>query len=299
MVYVEGPDDIPFWSYIFSNYGVSHMCYEIVDIQGKENSSSYIDDIKNKKVTNIIVINDLDYNCYDNKKLIKHPLIMTTYGYSIENSMYCPYSIANLIAKLSRSSNNFLPIVNRWYEQFCQQAKKLLPYDVANYINRTNTSCFGHNCCQYLKSNNSPYLDEAKITEKINELKNKISTINLSKIRKKIRKDKRETRFKIKGHFITNGIINMIKSEVNNCRNSRITPINREYIYSSFVQCNNQCGRPLLCKDKNFLYNEIENALKYLEIENIKRVNKCPPKFSLFLYIKKCFKKLFERQIRA
>ena len=116
---------------------------------------------------------------------------------------------------LARNRKDYLSDVNAWYIEFCDIACKLLPYDIVNYINDDiGVTCFGDNCCRFLVSKNSPMIDDKKVIDYINTIKNNFNEFDLNIVKDKISKDCRECRYIIKGHFITNGIINLIKKKI-------------------------------------------------------------------------------------
>lgn len=261
MIYVEGPDDIIFWDDVFSDV-VSSEDYELTDVGGKEQFTIYINKLKAGQIKNVIIACDKDYTNYMDKNPYNHPLIITSYGYSIENSMFCPYRIANYIKTLARNRHNYLVEINDWYNQFCSDAISLLPYDIVNYIHHDiGISCFGDNCCRFLLSNQSAQLDKHKIRAHIDSIKNKFPTIEMNTIADKIAADNREYRYIIKGHFITHAVINLIKQKVQTNTFQKVT-LSNDAIYAEFVHCRRQCKD--ICQDRQYLFTTIENALSNL-----------------------------------
>lgn len=258
MVYVEGPDDVPFWDEVFNSI-IPQKDFELKDVGGKENFPDYINGIKLGEIKNVIIACDKDYTNYMDVDPYNHPLIVTSYGYSIENSMFCPYRTANYIKVLARNRKDYLPDVNAWYIEFCDIACKLLPYDIMNYIKSDiGVTCFGDNCCRFLTSKNSPMIDDEKITDYINSIKSNFNEFDLDIVKDNISKDRREYRYIIKGHFITNGIINLIKKKVYEDTNQKPT-LSYDAIYAQFVNCKRQCGS--ICVDRQYLIDRINNAI--------------------------------------
>ena len=54
MVYVEGPDDIPFWDDKFSAE-IPSSNYEIESVNGKENLDAYIAGVLSGSIKNVII----------------------------------------------------------------------------------------------------------------------------------------------------------------------------------------------------------------------------------------------------
>lgn len=261
MVYVEGPDDIPFWDDKFSSE-ISSSNYEIESVNGKENLDIYIAGVLSGNIKNVIIACDDDYGGYQVVNYIDHPQIVHTYGYSIENSMFCPFRISAYIRTLARNRLDYTPEVNCWYATFCESAKRLLPYDILNSTLHCSTfSCFGDNCCRFLQSKDSAYLDDDKIDEWVMKISNTFPEDKLENINRLIDVDCRNIRYVIKGHFLTNAVINLIKRKVFDATNQHIT-LSNDAIYAQFVNCRRICGGE--CEDRKYLSVRIKNAIDSL-----------------------------------
>lgn len=263
LIYVEGDDDIPFWDAIFSKVAAGK--YEMESLNGITGEmKSRIRDVKNGEITNVIIACDKDYSSYLEEDPYDSPFIVTTYGHSIENTMFCPRNIAIYLKRLSKSTVDYMDVVNDWYNDFCYRASKLLPYEIANYINTKNGSTeempsfFGKNCCMFLDDLDKSKLDEDKIEKHIESYKYKYDPEYLSEIEYKIKEDVRDRRFLIKGHFITNGVMNLIFKETQKV--GRETKIERKQLYATFCDCITSCKE--LCKDKRTLIERIRNIFE-------------------------------------
>lgn len=124
MLYVEGDDDVVFWDEHFRKYMPVEF-YEIEQVHGKENLGRYIEGIKTGKLSNIVVACDSDFTFFMDVNPLDNQFIVKTYGHSIENTMFCPYSIATYIRRLSKTSEDCLSEVLEWLEVFASSAKKI------------------------------------------------------------------------------------------------------------------------------------------------------------------------------
>lgn len=259
MVYVEGDDDISFWDSIFSK--VAPNKYEMESLNGiSGDMQSRIQKIKDGEISNVIVACDKDYTSFLDEDPYSNPYIITTYGHSIENTMFCPKNIAIYIKRLSKSTKDYSEIVNQWYSDFCNKACLLLPYEIANFINtwRGSTepmpSFFGKNCCRFLDNNDPSQLDDAKILEYLNKYKDGYKSEDISVIKDKIRENGTPIRNLIKGHFITNGVMNLITKETKIAGHE--TKVESKQLYATFCDCISPCTS--LCEDKDILAKKIK-----------------------------------------
>lgn len=89
ILYVEGDDDETFWSSLLNRIGIRH--YHIESAGGIQELKKIMRQITNDNA-NVIVACDGEYSILlDN--LPKHDRIISTYGHSIENTMFCPFTI--------------------------------------------------------------------------------------------------------------------------------------------------------------------------------------------------------------
>jgi hypothetical protein len=256
MVYVEGPDDVPFWDYYFLKISKD---FQVQEVNGYNNLIPYMDSILNNTNDKIVAC-DKDHSCYlDNNKYV-HNCIITTYGYSIENTMYCNCNINSAIKKLARTTTDFNSEIDNWYKDFCSKSLQILPYDIINYITKGSDSCYGDNCCRFLISNNSENLDATKITTHITTISSNVNQCDIDNVNSKITNDNREDRFKIKGHFLSNGVSNFIKNTVQKV--NRTVVLSNDAIFALMVNCSKECNPE--CADKQFILSQIKNAMKTL-----------------------------------
>lgn len=263
MVYVEGDDDVSFWDAVFSK--VAYGKYEIEPLNGISGEiQNYIKKVITGEITNVIVACDNDYIPYLETNPYDNQYIITTYGHSIENTMFCPKNIAVYIRRLSKNTIDYTDTVNNWYDSFCKIADLLLPYEIANFVNTWNgsteemTSFFGKNCCRFLSDADFSKLDENKVVDFVNTHKSEYNTDLISNIKNKIKKDNRHHRNIIKGHFITNGVMNLITKMTKAAGHE--TKVESKQLYATFCDCITPCSE--LCIEKMQLIEKIRPLFK-------------------------------------
>jgi hypothetical protein len=257
-VYVEGKEDILFWDFIFKNCNLND--YHIEDTNGLEGLQVYMDRIVDNDAK-IIVACDCDHSPfiidykYTNNRIIK------TYGHSIENTMYCVYNIEQTIKRFAKTRRTFRPKILDWYQKFSNSAIDLLKYDIANIRFSKSVRVFGDKCNRFLKSNDSPELSQVKINKYLSSVISKFTPKEVEECTKLIESDNRELRYLIKGHFLTNGIINLIKQSVLEETGLKIS-ISIDNLYSLMVNCINNCD--IECSDMGHLVREARQAFDEL-----------------------------------
>lgn len=256
VIYVEGDDDIHFWTAVLKKAKIDSC--KMIKAGGIEEINNKIDLII-MEGAKIIVACDLDHSPFiENSK--KHPQIIRTYGYSIENTMYCPYVLNHIVKKIARSDNDMKNEILRWYDSFCKDSNKLLVYDIANKKYPKGKKIFGDNCCRYLARSNSPDLSQSKINSFMYTMKDLFNKDELAEVQRLIKEDKRARRYLIKGHFLTHGVINQIKRMAKDMKHVREPQISLDMLYTLSVDGCFSCEVDD-CVDFNQLSHSLQTAV--------------------------------------
>lgn len=120
-IYVEGGDsvniddvkngqfsssssDVRFWQSLFSYY-FPEKKFQFCCVGSKETVKKIANDIKSKKIFNVIVAMDRDFDHINGKKIISEN-VLYTYGYSWENDSWNDFTILQSFCSLSGSCKN-------------------------------------------------------------------------------------------------------------------------------------------------------------------------------------------------
>lgn len=255
VMFVEGHDDIHFWKSITEKAGVESL--HIEEVGGTKNLEDKIDKIIHENAK-FIVAKDSDQGAILSKTH-KNPKIITTYGHSIENSMYCPKTINRFAGFLARSLNNLVETIDNWYADFSADIERLIVYDLASYMYGKGVGVFGDSCVKFLKSNNSPYTSKEKILKFTEAISGKFTEEEINKCNEIINKQKIDIRWFIKGHFLSNAVINLVKSIVKKIRGSKVS-ISLESLYAFTVNGCSVC-KSNNCKSFVYMKDNIINAV--------------------------------------
>lgn len=258
-IYVEGKEDILFWDNVFKPF--SNYKYHIEETNGLEGLNNYIDKILNENAK-IIVACDRDHSVFTKNKELEHPLIIKTYGHSIENTMYCVNNIENAIKRFSKTRKDFKSEIIEWYREFCHDCQVLLYYDIANKRFSKNTKVFGNKCNRLLENEHAIKLSNVKISRHISLIESNFKPKEIKECISLVKKDNRELRFLIKGHFLTNAVINYIKTTVYKETGTNVL-ISIDNLYSLMIGCIVSCKTK--CEDKATLHKKAKKGIDYLK----------------------------------
>lgn len=199
IVYVEGPDDIPFWEYIFS--ATDNKRVEIQDVGGCKSLEIYIDKIKKNEINDVVAC-DSDFTLFDQPE--SHSHIIKTYGYSIENTFICPKTTTKLIKNLARLPLKRTPTeeVSTFFIESYSRIEKLVEYDIANHINKHGIKVINDSCDQFMQSKNVITISCDKIEHHLSKLPNILNEEVQTKINNIIQENNKEKSDFIRGHFL-------------------------------------------------------------------------------------------------
>lgn len=234
MVFVEGKDDEIFWEMICECADLITNT-KIESVGGKPQLDEHIEKILTDSAP-IIVACDSDYDVLL-KISVEHPQIVHTYGYSIENTMYCPSSLSRFVRKLARSRNDFTLKAQVWLDEFCNTCRPLLVYDVANKHYAKGISVLGDTCGRFLASRHAEKLSPSKIDEFVNKIRGSFSDLEIKHSQEIIANDPRPLTALVKGHFISLGVLNWTKKQVA----KRHLTISNEHLYTGTIDSCKVC----------------------------------------------------------
>jgi len=240
VVYVEGDEDILFWTTLFNKSGIqNHYMQSAGGIGELLKIMAQICE-ENARV---IVACDTNYSMILNTRPL-HVRIISTYGHSIENTMYCSNTLSVAINNLSHNVTNRVDFISQWMTKFCNDAEELIIYDLAREMYGTAIEVFGNNCSRFLTTPRSSYLDKNKITAFISSIKKHFSRGEIKESKRQLTMCKMQYKYIISGHFLTNGVINLIKNAARrHIRRRPVIPLASLYALTcdGCIRCVNHC----------------------------------------------------------
>lgn len=255
ILYVEGNDDIPFWDNLFKKYAPSHF-YEIDQTYGKERLQEISNGIIEGKISNVIVACDADYSDFLDKEPMSNPLIIQTYGHSIENTMFCIPMLANYISRLTTSAKDFNEEVIRWIGKLTEEAKDLIAVDILNERknNEVRCQCLTKGFPRF--SNGKGDLDKEKVFHYMySVVKDIYNDEDIYTMREKLDNTDKEIYKLMQGHFLEGAVNEFL-------RNKAKCSLSRNAIYAEFSSCRVLCKE--MCADIKYVKEKIENAVSHI-----------------------------------
>jgi len=210
VVFVEGLDDKIFWEVFFKKADVGE-CF-VKQLGGIDEMEKIMKRILDEDAQ-VIVACDCGHTPYLSN-YPRHERIVTTFGHSIENTMYCFRTINRTISKLSRNTKDMSQTIQEWIAKFSETAKPMIIYDIANVVFEKSIQVFGENCCRFLTRGGSHDLSPQKIDIFLKSIRPHFEEKEVQECERMVEEDERDLRYLIKGHFLTHAVLNYIKNSV-------------------------------------------------------------------------------------
>lgn len=255
IVYVEGKDDLNFWSDYFNPED-----FIIREVEGCNNLNGKIEDIVNHELKQIVAC-DSDYTNYMPNQT-SHPLVVRTLSHSIECMMYCPFNISETIKSLARSLDGKIEEITLSYDQFGRDIKELVAYDIANNVHKIGIPILDSSSVRFLKNKKSIIVDKNKINDFLNPLKPFFSNIDINAILQKIDSEDRNMRQITRGHFQKGFVTNLIR-KITKDINGKEVSIPDDSLYALLVKCPSNCSTS--CKERSLIQKRVKDAIDYLQ----------------------------------
>lgn len=135
MGFVEGKDDILYWSKKLEEHNINNIHFE--EFSGKENINKELEELLRNKELKFIFL-DRDYNEIL-KKMLENDQVIYTYGYSIENTFCCIESLVEIILDceiIQKKEKEKIEKIKEDIDEFLEKVKKqvieLLIFDILN-----------------------------------------------------------------------------------------------------------------------------------------------------------------------
>lgn len=255
IVYVEGDDDVIFWSQYFNP-----EYFIIRPLNGCRNLDYYEDEIIHHGLK-CIVAKDSDYSSYK-QGVQSHPLIVCTLSHSIECVMYCPYNINACLKKLARCLEDHLPDINTICDDYYNEIEELVVYDIANNVYGIGCSVCGSSCIPILETEHSTKVSLEKKNNLIQKIAPFFSRECLDKVRDLMNKDCRTLRQITRGHFQTSFILNLLKKLSSQITGDRSPSISNDALYALLITCYPGCS--IDCQEKKVITERVAKAIAAL-----------------------------------
>ncbi|PPU26847.1 DUF4435 domain-containing protein [Xanthomonas arboricola] len=252
VVYVEGDDDVPFWTSIFKK--VSQDRFSVQPLGGSEEVEKYISRIEEDDVR-IFVARDSDYIGLGGKGSF-HPRVIYSYGYSIENTIYTADIVSKIAGICHRNVDPGQQAVEDWLADSFKLISPLVHLDAASTLHSVGVKVLGSNCAMFMESSRSPIFSKTKIDKFKSNVASKISEALVQDVSSKMSKYSAKGVCMIRGHFLVSAILRYI---ANHAKKN----VSYETLYTSAMSTFDQLIGP---KHPHYRYyeNSISNAVKSL-----------------------------------
>ncbi|WP_411361055.1 DUF4435 domain-containing protein [Pseudidiomarina sp. YC-516-91] len=209
MVFVEGKDDVGFWEIIFAKLYPYKV--KVEPVGSKPQLRNYVNKIAEGEADYLVAM-DVDYDYLINDENFPDHVI-TTVGYSIENSLVTDESLTRLIKNLCRLTSAQQPteMTRAWIEDTSNLLKPLLITDVVNQAEEIGVRVGLDNSDRFFKTTKCAELCEEKIAGHIENLGLGVSPECIAQWEQQINELGRPYFELVRGHFIFSAAMRFVK----------------------------------------------------------------------------------------
>lgn len=230
LIYVEGDDDVLFWEALFKFFNFTNFKIEVKD--GSCELDKYTERLISENL-NIIIARDADYKSLTGK-LPNHKQLITTYGYSIENTLYVSEAVVEITKLWIKDNDLDLSQFNEWIDGLTNNLKDLIYFDVTNDCYELYMDVIGDNCSRYMKTQSCANLDLNKIQSHQTKLQPSFCENKVNHVVELINSSGRELWEIIRGHFLQSVILKYIGSQI--ARKGLNSKVSNDALYTNAIQ---------------------------------------------------------------
>ncbi|WP_095146385.1 DUF4435 domain-containing protein [Pseudomonas sp. Irchel s3b6] len=202
VLYVEGDDDVQFWSKVFQEF--CNFTIEVIPLGGAVEIDRKIKRIINEDLR-VLAARDADHTKIRNTHVTDNRVVYT-YGYAIENTLFTPSSVAEMLSVLARVATVDQVSVEQWFDAFFECSKNYLHFDLANSIGGWGVG-LPDNCSGFMQSKKSCVFNQSKLESYL--IKNFGRVLNdaeKSEIEALIARYPLRLPFLFRGHFLQSAV---------------------------------------------------------------------------------------------
>jgi hypothetical protein len=219
VVYVEGPEDVPYWNHVLKHFELEAFHLKVAG--GSEEIEKYCDAILTED-TEICVARDLDLSdvlgC-----LHDHARILHTYGYSIENSLCRPDAVSRVTQALALTTEPLAATYSNWLGEFAVCCRPLVELDLANRMGDGTAKVPLGSCQRFVVGRTDAVVDAAKVSAAVRTLRREISPDLCQAAAQQLDGSEKPLGYRVRGHFLVSGVRLFILKEVKARRGKNIS----------------------------------------------------------------------------
>lgn len=232
ILFVEGDDDVLFWSTIITQ--CSNLNVDIRPVGGVNELKPYVEKIKDGKLS-CVVAKDADYDSYNGE--LRHARVMYTFGYSIENTLYSSPLIANILRVWSKSQVDTSEKIESWLAELADSCAPLFYLDFLNAQRKLEIDTGAGHCQRFMMNKKSEQFDREKVLNHVEQLAERhalsLSTDELSCIKHV------PILLLMRGHFLQSAILRYINSQLKSL--GKKASVSGDALYAHAIQYFQTC----------------------------------------------------------
>ncbi|MET4675930.1 MULTISPECIES: DUF4435 domain-containing protein [unclassified Luteibacter] len=207
LVYVEGEDDIPFWSAVFNAAGGSTVVVE--EVGGVAELDKLIERIEADDAS-LVVARDADYSLLSGSRS-KSPRVIYSMGYSIENSLYTTAVIKRVAHLENRKMAPREEDIRAWLREIASALFPVVVNDIASCLDRLGVVALSDNCESFMVNRSSPLTSPSKIAARLATIEKKVSSASRARAEAVLKKHGGYHELMLRGHVLESAVVRFVQ----------------------------------------------------------------------------------------
>lgn len=222
-ILLENEQDMFYWKKVFCNslnnhsigfYSMASFPYLSTSERGKDSLIKFLKEVNEcyseieKKELSLFIAWDSDYDIFKSDE-IRDSIVIDTYGYTIENSLFCPNRIAKIIMEdIPLNDKYYIDIYNRindWYISLDDRLRDFVIMNIAASLMKETDEdvpkVMGR-CADVYMNNNRTDIDDDKVSKKVIEINKLIPEEFVNRAKDLLISSEKDMRLIISGHFL-------------------------------------------------------------------------------------------------
>jgi hypothetical protein len=224
LVYVEGDDDVPFWTSVFATQGDMNVVVEPAG--GVEELDKFVRRIEEEDAC-LIVARDADYTQFQGTRS-NSDRVLYSHGYSIENSLYTRKAIRAIAHIAHRKTAPEHDDVDAWLTSLASSLRPVVVNDLASTLDKLGVVALSNNCESFMVNANSPLTSKVRIAARLKTIEARIPKESRDKAEAILTANCEYCEDHLRGHVLASAVLRFVREHSGRS-------VSNETLYSSAI----------------------------------------------------------------
>jgi hypothetical protein len=206
VVFVEGHEDIPFWTMIFDLGGMEKAYFKLAG--GHAELTKYVNAIVVDSA-DVVVARDADFDDMLGGR-VDHPRVLYTFGYAIENTICSDTAIAGALRLFLYSNDDPLPVVHEWIRMLGDTLERMIILDIASRMDNEGVLVPMDNALRFFDRRNRSQISATLVESAAVPIETQIPVSRVVEARARLGASAKPLRYYFRGHCLFSAVLHLV-----------------------------------------------------------------------------------------